>query len=80
VKLRHFSLPNLLSGEALVPEFFQGAVTPAALAAALLPWLTDADSRRHLQQRFRLVHDQLRRGGAQRAAQLIIELAEGSHA
>ena len=35
VKLAHFSLPNLLAGEALVPEFFQEAVTPAALAQSL---------------------------------------------
>ncbi len=34
MKLRHFSLPNLLANDALVPEFFQDAVRPEALAKA----------------------------------------------
>src|SRR5690606_4548310 len=35
VKVRHFSLPNLLAGEELVPEFFQQGVRPERLAAAM---------------------------------------------
>ena len=35
VRLPYFSLPNLLAGEALVPEFFQEAVDPENLCAAL---------------------------------------------
>jgi lipid-A-disaccharide synthase len=74
VKIRHFSLPNLLAGEALVPEFFQQAVTPAALASALRDALGNAAQRQQLQQRFRALHLQLRQGGAARAAQVVVEL------
>jgi lipid-A-disaccharide synthase len=45
VKVQHFSQPNLLAGEALVPEFFQSAVTPSALAEALSVQLTDTAAR-----------------------------------
>ncbi len=74
VKVRHFSLPNLLADETLVPEFFQQAVTPAALATALRDALVDTARRRQLQQRFRALHLQLRQGGAARAAQVLVEL------
>jgi len=74
VKLTHFSLPNLLAGEALVPEFFQQAVQPAALADALQAMLADNARRAMLQQRFRALHATLRRDGAARAATVIHEL------
>jgi lipid-A-disaccharide synthase len=80
VKLRHFSLPNLLAGEPLVAEFFQEAVRPAALAAALHAALIDLPRRRALQARFRGIHEQLRGGGADRAAQLVIELVAARRA
>jgi lipid-A-disaccharide synthase len=74
VKVRHFSLPNLLAGEPLVPELFQEAVTPAALAAALHEAMVDAGRRAMLQKRFRELHLQLRQGGATRAADVLMEL------
>ncbi len=74
VKLPHFSLPNLLAGEALVPEFFQEAVRAEPLAQALLVALTDTARRQRLQQRFRAIHATLRAGGAQRAAAVLHDL------
>jgi lipid-A-disaccharide synthase len=74
VKVKHFSLPNLLAGEALVPELFQEAATPQALATALHATLTDHARRQHLQQRFQAMHEQLRQGGAARAAQVVLEV------
>lgn len=74
VRLRHFSLPNLLAGEALVPEFFQEAVTPVALATAVHAALTDEARRETLRGRFREIHRSLRQGGAGRAAQVLMEL------
>ncbi len=74
VKLRHFSLPNLLAGEALVPEFFQEAVQPAPLAEALQAMLTDEPRRGRLRQQFREIHGALRAGGAGRAADVLAEL------
>lgn len=74
VKLRHFSLPNLLTGEELVPEFFQEGVQPAPLAAALHAMLADGARCEGLRQRFRGIHGTLRAGGAQRAATVLGEL------
>ncbi len=39
--LPYVGMPNILAGEALVPELLQGKATPAALAAALLDLLRD---------------------------------------
>jgi lipid-A-disaccharide synthase len=74
VRLRHFSLPNLLAGEALVPEFFQQAVTGAALAAALQAQLAGGERRAALLDRFRDIHLRLRLDGAARAADAVLEL------
>jgi lipid-A-disaccharide synthase len=74
VRLQHFSLPNLLAGEALVPEFFQRAARAQALAAALQTTLADLPLRERLQQRFRSIHQELRQGGVERAATVLLEL------
>lgn len=76
VRLRHFSLPNLLAGERVVPEFFQGEVRPQALAEALHAALIDQSRRTALQVRFRAIHERLRRGAAARAAQVLVEVLE----
>jgi lipid-A-disaccharide synthase len=74
VKLRHFSLPNLLANEALVPEFFQREVRPEALAEAMQEALTDQARRAQLQQRFRGIHQLLQQGGAAGAADVLQEV------
>jgi lipid-A-disaccharide synthase len=73
VKVRYFSQPNLLAGRRLVPEFFQEQVSGAALGAALLQELEDRGHVRELLEEFATVHRALRRGGAARAAQAILE-------
>jgi lipid-A-disaccharide synthase len=80
VKVPYFSQPNLLVGRALVPEFFQEAVTPEALGAALLRELDNAPHAEELVREFTRVHEQLRRGGAERAAGAIVELASEGRA
>jgi lipid-A-disaccharide synthase len=74
MKAKFFALPNLLAGEALVPEFFQEAVTPSVLAASLREALRDEQRRALLKRRFHDMHVQLRQGGAARAAQVVMEL------
>jgi lipid-A-disaccharide synthase len=74
VKVPYFSQPNLLVGRRLVPEFFQEAVSGAALGAALLHEIEDARHVSELSREFRKVHELLRRGGAERAATAILEL------
>ena len=74
VRLKHVSLPNLLSGEQVAPEFLQEAVTSANLSAAAESALDDAPRRAQLQEKFLEVHRSLRAGGAGRAAEAIIQL------
>jgi lipid-A-disaccharide synthase len=74
VKVSHFSQPNLLTGKPLVPEFLQEQVNGPALGKALLRQLTDAAGQQVLAAEFLKVHQQLRVGAADRAAQAILEL------
>jgi lipid-A-disaccharide synthase len=74
VRVQHFSLPNLLSGEQVAPEFLQEAVTSADLAAAAERVLDDPARRAYLEQKFLQVHRALQAGGAARAADAIIQL------
>jgi len=75
VKVRYFSQPNLLAGRRLVPEFFQEQVQGAALGDALLQELEDPNHVRELRDAFSDVHRSLRRDGAARAAEAILECA-----
>jgi len=74
VKVAHFSQPNLLAGEELVPEFFQEAVTPPALAGALAALLDDPARAAQLERRFLAIHESLRVDGARRAADAVFAL------
>ena len=74
VRLPYFSLPNLLAGTALVPEFLQQAVTGDNLAGALEHALDDEPYREYLQREFLQVHQSLRAGGAGSAAEAVLRL------
>jgi lipid-A-disaccharide synthase len=74
VRLPYISLPNLLAGTALVPEFLQQAVTTDNLAGALERALDDDAYREYLQREFLQVHQSLRAGGAVSAAQAVLRL------
>lgn len=58
-------LPNILSGEFIVPELLQERATPEALAGAVLQWFDDLDHQpakmAALQQRFLALHHSLQR-------------------
>jgi lipid-A-disaccharide synthase len=76
VKVAHFSQPNLLLGRGAVPEFFQEAVRPESLGAALLTQLDDSPARSSLLAEFADVHRRLRAGGAAAAADAVVELLQ----
>jgi lipid-A-disaccharide synthase len=76
VKVPYVSLPNLLAGEELVPEFLQDAVTPQALSAALMRWLDDEASCEVLMQRFTQIHRSIRLDADTEAAAAIARLIE----
>ncbi|MDR2215211.1 MAG: lipid-A-disaccharide synthase [Nevskiaceae bacterium] len=74
LKVPYVSQPNLLAGEAAVPELLQEAVTPQALSAALSKALSDRAWQQMLKERFEGIHLQLRRNAAERAAQAVLSL------
>jgi lipid-A-disaccharide synthase len=76
VRLPYYSLPNLLSGEALVPEFLQEAVQGPALGSALLALLTHPERGAQLRTRFAAIHATLKQDGARRAADYILALLQ----
>ena len=74
LKSKHVSLPNVLAGDALVPELLQDDCTAGNLHAALLHWFRDAAAVAALQPRFRAIHEALRRDASARAADAIAGL------
>jgi lipid-A-disaccharide synthase len=73
-----YSLPNVLAGRDLVPELMQGACTPDALAAALLPSLRDRGIPLPLLAEYRHLHLELRRDASRSAAAAVSDLMAGS--
>ena len=67
VKTPHISLPNILAGSEVVPEFIQGECRPSVLAAAVGNLLDDGDLRRTMLSRFDKIRESLA-GGADREA------------
>ncbi len=74
VKLSHFSLPNLLAGEALVPELLQDAASVEALGSALSERLYGDNSA--LLGRFAELHLLLKRDASVRAADAVAALLQ----
>ena len=80
MKSPHFAQPNLLAGRRVVPEIFQSEVTPERLGRELAHWLDHPDERAVLEQLFAGIHQQLRQGGSDKAAEAVLKLVapEGS--
>jgi len=69
-------LPNILSGEFVVPELLQGDATPAALADAVDAWLADPARMNAVRERFVALHHSLRQDTARRATDAIAQVLE----
>jgi lipid-A-disaccharide synthase len=78
VKVPYVSLPNLLAGEALVPELLQHQVTVPALTACIDRLLADPEHRHRLVERFHHIHLQIRCGASGQAAAAVLAEAHGS--
>jgi lipid-A-disaccharide synthase len=76
LKSEFVSLPNVLAGQAVIPELLQDACTAGNLHAALLHWFRDADAVAALQPRFLAIHESLRRDASARAADAIAALLQ----
>lgn len=76
VKSEFFSLPNLLCREEMVPELIQDGLTVDAVVAAVARWLDQPQDAAALMSRFRAVHEQLRGGASEKAADAVSQLLE----
>ncbi len=74
-KVRHFTIPNLLTEEPLVPELIQGAATPEAMAKEVSELLSDEKRRVAIRERFAKLRTELAINADQRAADAVIDLA-----
>jgi lipid-A-disaccharide synthase len=73
VKTEFFSIPNLLAGRQLVPEYFQEQVRAEVLGPAMMEQLERPD-RGALVDAFGEMHQVLRRDASARAADAVLEL------
>lgn len=76
IKVKYISLPNLLAGQRIVPEYFQSDCRAEVLGPALQFWLDHPDEARSLSRRFTDMHVSLRTaetGAAQSVLKLVDE-------
>jgi lipid-A-disaccharide synthase len=76
IKPQLFALPNILAGEALVPELIQHDVTSDVLAGEINRWLEDENARGELRERFLELHGRLRCDASKRAAEAVCGLLD----
>jgi lipid-A-disaccharide synthase len=76
VKVKAFTLPNLLAGETLVPEFIQGDAQPAAIAGAVIDLLHDPERCAAIRERFAKLLAELAMNSNARAADALINLTK----
>ncbi|VFP84108.1 Lipid-A-disaccharide synthase [Candidatus Erwinia haradaeae] len=74
VKTDYISLPNILAGGAVVPEFLQDECHPLKLAMALEPFLRKEYSSSLLHTTFLDLHQKIRRNANKQAAEAVLEL------
>jgi lipid-A-disaccharide synthase len=75
VKAPFISLPNLLAGQELVPEFVQQDCRWEALGPTLLDLLADPGRMHTMRRRFRELRATLQRNSSREAAAAVLELA-----
>lgn len=77
VKVNSLTMPNLLAGEELFPEFIQNAATPENISRTALELLSNPDRRREMKEKLARIFVSLGGPGAsRRAAQAIVRLVE----
>lgn len=74
VKLTHYTLPNLLTEEPLVPEFMQYEAQPEPIAGAVIELLDNPERRQFISDRFARLKQELALDADQHAANAVLEL------
>jgi len=80
LKIPYVSLPNLLAGRELVPEFLQSRAIPEFMGEALLRLLDDPAARAAQLDGFRSLSGVLRRQADERAAEAVLALLHAHQA
>lgn len=75
LKLAHYTLPNLLTQEPLVPEFMQRDAQAGPIADAVIALLGDPQRRALISERFDRLRRELALDADQRAADAVLRLA-----
>src|SRR5690625_7356012 len=74
VKTDHISMPNLLAGKEIVPEFVQGQVQPRPMADALMRYFNHPEETQRLTEIYDDIHRTLRGNASHSAAAAIARL------
>ncbi len=75
-RLPFYSLPNILSGRGLVPEFIQYGIRAGILGPALIKLLRNPEETEAVITSFKQLHSDLQCGGSSRAAAAVSELMQ----
>ena len=76
VKLSHYSLPNQMLDNPLVPEFIQDDIKTKTVGDKLLTYLSDQQSYQSVASEFEKIHLMLKKDASQQAANAILKLIE----
>jgi lipid-A-disaccharide synthase len=75
VTVKSLTMPNLIAGEEIYPEFIQSSATPENIAQAALTLLQNESRRTHIKSRLAKIVSSLGESGAcERAAKAILSL------
>lgn len=74
VKVPYVAMANLLTGEALAPEFIQDECRPELLGAALLGFLEDPDRLASIKAHYHQIHKEMQRDSSRQAAEAVLAL------
>lgn len=74
LKLKHFTLPNLLTESPLLPEFMQDNARPPSIAKSVIELLDDPQRMRSISNRFAKLREELAQNTDQRAADAVASL------
>ena len=75
VSVKNYSLPNLLAGKSVVPEYVQDAAKPTVMGDKLLSYLDNPEQTHQLVACFTQIHEQLRQDTDRQAAEAVMKLA-----
>jgi len=78
LKIQFVSMPNLIAGKKVVPEFLQEAATPKALSTELITLLSSSKKSNDMLNEFADLKERLTCNADYQAAKVVHQVIEGS--